>query len=109
MNSVYLLGAGIAVLIFVILVLYRVRRIRRRRTLQQALGRYRQSGEALVRYVMLNRQCSEDAAYRRLATFVKKHVPLDDYSSIDRTFDRQRLIDITHSILVHEPDEIDKI
>ena len=113
MNSVYLLAAGIAVLILILIMIFlsRARRLHRRKALEQLLERYRQSREALVRYVMLNRQCSEEAAYRRLATFVKKHVPLDDHSSIDRmlAYDRQRLLDRTHNILMRDPDEIDKI
>lgn len=111
MNNVYLLGASIAVLMLVAIVVSKVRSIQRRKALEQILERYHQSGEALVRYIMLNRQCSEDAAYRRLATFVKKHVPLDDRSSIDRMLasDRQSLLDSTRSILIHDPDEIDKI
>jgi len=110
-NNVYLLGASIAVLMLVAIVVSKVRSIQRRKALEQILERYHQSGEALVRYIMLNRQCSEDAAYRRLATFVKKHVPLDDRSSIDRMLasDRQSLLDSTRSILIHDPDEIDKI
>ena len=60
---------------------------------------------------MLNRQCSEEVAYQRLAAFAKKHVPLDDYSYIDRmlAYDRLTLLEKVHNILVHDPDEIDKI
>jgi hypothetical protein len=81
------------------------------KALEHILEMYHQSGQALVRYVMLNRQCSEEVAYQRIATFVKKHVPLDDHSSIERmlAYDNQSLLDWAHSILVYDPDEIDKI
>jgi hypothetical protein len=39
-------------------------------------------GQALVRYVQLNRQCSEEAAYQRVATFVKRNVPLMTRASL---------------------------
>ena len=111
----YLLGGSIAVLLVVVIVIAivvaRLRSAQRRKALDQILERYRQSGQALVRYVMLNRQCTEEVAYQRIARFVKKHVPLDQHSSIDRmlAFDKQSLLDRTLSILVHDPDEIDKI
>ncbi len=69
------------------------------------------SGLALVRYVQLNRQCSEAVAYQRLATFVKKYVPSDGPGSIERmaAHDRQSLLEIAQGLVVHDPDEIDKI
>ncbi len=108
---VYLLGTIIFVFIVVSIILTLKKNIRRRKDLEQILERYRQSREALVRYVMLNRRCSEDAAYERLALFVKKHIPLDDHCSIDNMLanDRQKLIDNVHNILAHDPSEIDKI
>jgi hypothetical protein len=109
--NLYLLGGSIAALILVVIVVLKVRSVQRRKALKQLLERYHQSREALVRYIMLNRQCSEEVAYQRLATFVKKHVPLDDHNDIDRMLahDRQSLLDRARSILVHNPDEIDKI
>jgi SnoaL-like polyketide cyclase len=109
--TVYLLGGSIAALILVVIVVLKVWSVQRRKALKQILERYHESEQALVRYVMLNRQCSEEVAYQRLATFVKKHVPLDDHNHIDRTLahDRQSLLDSASSILVHDPDEIDKI
>src|SRR5438093_996775 len=84
--NVYRLGVSIAVLLLVVIgVVIGVRGVRsmqRRRALEQILERY-YSGLALVRYIMLNRQCSEEVAYQRIATFVKKHVPLEEQSSID--------------------------
>ena len=85
---------------------------RRRKAYRQMLERDYQSRQALVRYIMLHRQCSEEAAYRRIATFVKKHFPSsEELSAIDSmlTNNRQSLLDSAQSILVHEPDEIDKI
>lgn len=107
----YLLGGSIAALILVVLVVLKVRSVQRRKALEQILERYQQSGQALVRYVMLNRRCSEEVAYQRIATFVKKQVPLDDHDYIDGMLahDRQSLLDSARSILVHDPDEIDKI
>ncbi len=69
------------------------------------------SGLALVRYIQLNRHCSEEASYQRLATFVKKYITLDDSSSLERivAHDRQSLLAITQDILVHDPHAIDKI
>lgn len=111
MNIIYFLGTVIFVLLITGIILTLGRNIRRRKALQELLERYRQSGEALVRYVMLNRQCSEEAAYQRLALFVKNHVPVTEYSSIDAMLatDRQRLIDSVHNILARDPNEIDKI
>ena len=115
MLTAYLLVGGVAlfglVVIVVALLVAKVRYTQQRKALAQLLERYHQSGQALVRYVMLNRQCSEEGAYQHLARFVKKHVPLDEQSSIERmlALERPSLIDRTQSILVHDPDEIDKI
>lgn len=112
--NVYLLGASSAVLIVAVIVIaivvFKLRRTRRRNVLKQIRERY-QSGQALIRYIMLNRQCSEEAAYQRVAAFNKKHVPLNEHSTIDRMLahDRQTLLDSARSKLVHDPDEIDKI
>jgi hypothetical protein len=69
------------------------------------------SGLALVRYVQLNRQCSEVVAYQRLATFVKNRVPSDCPGLIKRmvAYDRQSLLEIAQGLVVHDPDGIDKI
>ncbi len=109
--NVYLLGGSIVAFILVMIVGLKVRSVQRRKALKQILERYQQSGQALVRYVMVNHRCSEEVAYQRLATFVKKHVPLDDHNYIDRMLahDRQSLLDSARNILVHDPDEIDKI
>jgi hypothetical protein len=112
--NVYRLGVSIAILLLVVIGIVigvrRVRRMQRRRTLERLLERY-YSGLALVRYVMLNRQCSEEVAYQRLASFVKKHVPLEDQSSIESMLahDRQSLLEYARNILVHDPDKIDEI
>jgi len=75
-STVYLFGGSIAVLILVLIVgaivVPKVRNAQRREALEQILERYQQ---ALVRYVMLNRQCPEEVAYKHLVTFVKKRVP----------------------------------
>lgn len=87
------------------------RNMRRRKALEQLLERYQQSREALLRYVMLNRQCSEESAYKRLAVFMKSHAPIDEYSTIDMMLasNRHRLIDMVQDILASDPNEIDKI
>ncbi len=114
MSLIYLLVAGIIALVLVVLVMAlvvpRIRSRRRRRLLEPVLAQYR-AGQALVRYVMLNRQCSEEVAYRRIATFVKKHVPLDDHSYIESMLahDRQLLIEKAQEILVQDSNAIDKI
>ncbi|GAC1408175.1 MAG: hypothetical protein NVSMB49_28350 [Ktedonobacteraceae bacterium] len=114
MVNVYRPTVSITVLLLVVIGITigfrRVRSMQRRRTLEQILERY-YSGLALVRYIMLNRHCSEEVAYQRLATFVKKHVPLEDQSSIDSMLahDRQSLLEHTRNILVHDPDEIEEI
>ena len=115
MVSIYVLGVCVAVLLLGVIVVAlaapKVRYLRRRKALQQQLERYQQSGRALVRYVMLNRGCTEEVAYQRLATFVKEHVPLDDQSSIERILaqDRLSLLETVQNILIHDPDAIDKI
>ena len=113
--NIFLFGGSIAVLlvvvIVIIMVVLRLRSAQRRKALEQILEMYQQSEQALVRYVMLNHQCSEEVAYQRIATFVKKHVPLDEHSSIDSMLasDRQNLIDRALSLLVDNPEEIDRI
>ena len=114
MINVYLLVV-IAVLILAVIiaaiVVPKVRSVQRRKALEQILERYRQSRQALVRYVMLNRQCSEDVSYERIARFVKNHIPFDDHGFIDRmlVYDRQSLLDSARSILARDPNGIDKI
>jgi glucan phosphoethanolaminetransferase (alkaline phosphatase superfamily) len=113
--TVYLLGGSIAVLvaavIVIALIVTRIKSAQRRKALEQLIEMYRQSGLALVRYVMLNRQCSEEVAYQRIAAFVKSYVPFDEHSSIDRMLahDRQSLVERALSILVYDQDAIDKI
>ena len=111
MISAYLLGESIAALLFIVIIVLKVRYAQRRKALEQILERAYQSGQALVRYVMLNRQCSEEVAYQRLAAFVKKHVPFNDQSYVDRMLaqDRQSLLDSARNLLVQDPNEIDKI
>ena len=115
MLTAYLLVGGVAlfglVVIVVALLVAKVRYTQQRKALAQLLERYHQSGQALVRYVMINRQCSEEVAYQHLARFVKKHVPLDEQSSIERmlALDRPSLIDRAQRIFVHDPNELDKI
>ncbi len=84
--------------------------IQGRKALEQRRARYT-SGLALIRYIQLNRRCSEEDAYQRLATFVKKHVPSDCPGSIERmaAHNRQSLLEIAQGLVVHDPDEIDKI
>lgn len=114
-SNAYLLGGSIAGLALVVtivaIVAPKVRNKQRRKVLQGILEIYHRSGIALVRYVMLNRRCSEEAAYLRLSAFVKKHVALDDFSHIDwmLAHDRQSLTDKAQQILAFHPDEIDKI
>ncbi len=71
----------IAVLVLIVmlvaLVIRRAKRVQRRKALEQRRERD-SAGLALVRYIQLNRQCSEKAAYERLAAFVKKQVLFDD-------------------------------
>jgi hypothetical protein len=109
--TVYLLGGGLAVLLLVVsMVVRRVRNAQRRKALAHLLERY-QSGQALVRYVQLNRHCSEEEAYQRLACYVKHHLPFEDHGSIDKMVaqDRPGLLERVRSLLVHDPDQIDTI
>ncbi len=111
----YLVGAGIVILlagtIICALVIRNVRSQQRRKAIESLGEKLRQSELALVRYVMLNRQCSEEVAYQRLATFVKLHTPFDDHDFVSRlvTHNRQRLLEKAQEILARAPDEIDKI
>jgi hypothetical protein len=112
--TTYLRRRSAAVLVLVIMVatlaIAWVRRIRSRQALERLRERYR-SRQALVRYVQLHNQCSEEVAYQRLATFVKRHVPLDEQPSIEHmvVYDRQGLLELAQRILVHNPVEIDEI
>lgn len=113
--TIYLLGWGIAALVVtgsvITLVMVRLKSVQRRKALEQIIERYRLSELALVRYVMLKHQCPEEAAFQRIASFVKSHVPCEEHSSIDHLLahDRQGLLDWALSILASGPDEIDKI
>lgn len=111
--TVPLLSGGIVILTGIVaaLVVSRLRYIERRKALEQIIETHKQSGPSLVRYVMLNHQCSEERAYQRIKTFVKKHVPLYEHVSIDSMFaqDRQYVVDMALGILFHTPDEIDNI
>ena len=97
-------GATVLAVIAVPLVISWLKRRQSRRT------RYR-SGQALVRYVQLHNQCSEEAAYQRLAAYVKRHVPLHEYPFIEYmlTYDRKRLLEFARRVLMRNPDEIDEI
>lgn len=111
--AVPLLSGGIMIFAGIVtaLVVSKLKYVERRKALEQIIETYKQSGPSLIRYVMLNRQCSEERAYQRLKTFVKNHVPFYEHGSIDRMFaqDRQYVVDMALGILCHCPDEIDNI
>ena len=111
MESVNLFIAVLVLMVIVVaVVVLRAKRGHRRKALEHRRERDA-AGLALVRYIQLNRQCSEEAAYQRLATFVKKHVLFDDSSSIERmvAHDRQSLLAIAQGLIVQDPNAIDKI
>jgi hypothetical protein len=93
------------------IVLLKIRSAQRKKALEHLRASQQQSRRALLLFVMLNHQCSEEAAYQRIATFVKKYVPLEEQSSIERMLaqDRPGLLDRTRDILAQNPHEIDKI
>lgn len=107
-------GRSVTVLAIVVitaaLIISCVRRVQRRQALKRLHERH-QSRQALVRYVQLRNQCSEEVAYQRLASFVKRRVPLDEQPSIDYmvAHARESLLELAQSILEHNPDEIDEI
>ena len=107
----YLLVASISSIALIVIGLVKRRQRASRQAFRQLLEGHQQSGLALVRYVMLNRQCSEEKAYRLIATFVKAHVPAADRNSIDwlLAYDREGLLEKAGTILVNHPNEIDKI
>ena len=100
----------VLVIIASIFVFAWVKRMLSRYARERVQERY-QSRQALVRYVQLRYQCSEEAAYHRLAVFVKRHVPGDEQASVEymAAYDRQRLLELAQRILMHNPDEIDEI
>jgi hypothetical protein len=102
--------AFVFVLIAAIFVIARVKRMLSRHARERVQEKYR-SRQALVRYVQLRYQCSEEVAYQRVATFVKRHVPGDEWDSVEymAAYDRQRLLELAQRILMHNPDEIDEI
>jgi Tfp pilus assembly protein PilV len=112
--TAHLLGESLAVLVLLVigvtLAARRVKRVQQRKALEQRRERDTR-GRALIRYIQLNRQCSEAVAYQRLASFVKQHLSLDEASSIERmaTHDRQSLLQLARCLLVHDPNVIDKI
>ena len=115
MNSALLPAESIIALLIITaiiaIVLLTRRSLQRKKALEQIRERQQQSGRALLLYVMLNHQCSEEAAYQRIATFVKKHAPIADHSSIDRMLaqDRLSLVEQARESLTQGPQEIDKI
>jgi len=98
------------VLIATIFVIVRVKRMLSRHARERVEVRYR-SRQALLRYVQLRYQCSEEVAYQRVAGFVKRHVPNDEQASVEymSAYDRQRLLELAQRIIMHNPDEIDEI
>ena len=108
--DLFIIAILVLLVIVAALVVRRAKSIQRRKALEQRRERY-VSGLALVRYIQMNRQCSEEAAYQRLAFFVKKEVRLDDSSLLERmvVHDRQSLLEIAQGLLAHDPDEIDKL
>ena len=108
------LNVFIAVLVIIVMVVavvvLLIKSIQRKKALEQRQERDA-SGRALVCYIQLNRQCSEEVAYQRLATFVKQHVRFDDSSALERmvAYDRQSLLVLAQGLLVHDPHAIDKI
>ena len=92
-------------------VVLKASRIQRRNAPGQIAEDYERPRRALVLYVMLNRRCSEEAAHQRIATLVKKRVPLDDHGLIDWMLaqDRQGLVNRARDLLMRDPDEIDDI
>jgi Tfp pilus assembly protein PilV len=112
--TAYLLGNSLAVLVLfmigVALAVCRVKSVQQRKALEQRRKRG-VAGRALIRYVQLNRQCSEAIAYQRLGSFVKQHLSSDDASSIVwmAAHNRQRLLQLVQGLLVLDPNAIDKI
>ena len=100
----------VLVIIASIFVIAWVKRMLSRHARERVQERY-QSRQALVRYVQLRYQCSEEVAYQRVAAFVKRHVPGDEQASVAymAAYDRQRLLELAQRILRHNPDEIDEI
>ena len=107
--SVFITVLVLMVMVVAVVVLL-IKSIQRRKALEHRRERDA-SGLALVRYIQLNRQCSEEAAYQRVATFVKQHVQFDDSSALERmvAYDRQSLLVLAQSLLVHDPHAIDMI
>ncbi len=106
---------GVTALVFVLIgttfvVIARVKRMLSRHARERVEVRYR-SRQALLRYVQLRYQCSEEVAYQRVAAFVKRHVPNDEQASVEymAAYDRQRLLELAQRIIMHNPDEIDEI
>lgn len=110
MLTIYLIVGSIVFVVIAVIVAVQARSVRRRRALE-LLRKRDLSGQALVRFIQMNRQCSEETAYQRLATFVKKHVPRDDHGYIESMLAHERpsLLEYVQSVLVHHPDELDKI
>lgn len=102
--------ALVFVLIVTTFVIARVKRMLSRHARERVEERYR-SRQALVRYVQLRYQCSEEVAYQHVSAFVKRHVPYDEQASIEymAVYDRQRLLELAQRIVMHNPDEIDEI
>jgi len=111
--TTYLQRRDIIVLVLVIiaatLVIYWLRM--RGRLAREPIQEKYPSKQALLRYVQLHYQCSEEVAYQRLAAFIKRHVPLDEQASIEYlvSYDRQRLLELAQFFLMKNPDEIDDI
>jgi hypothetical protein len=93
-----------------LLLIYRTRRIQRELALEQAHEK-EQAGLALVRYVQMQRNASEEVGYKRIADFVKSHTALGEHPFIDYLLanNRSGLLALAQSILASHPDEIDEI
>ena len=111
--TVYLLTGSSLILTLIVIVISlisKAKSVQQGKALEQPRERWA-FGLALVRYVQLNRQCCETLAYQRLATFVKHHRASAEAGSIERmaTHDRQGLLQLAQSLLVHDSNAIDKI
>lgn len=110
----YLFVGGIALVVIIVVIVTLIMsqiRSEQRRQAYELLQRKDESGLALVRYVQLNRQCSEEAAYERLATFVKSHASLDNHPDVESMLahDRAGLLTYVQSLLRHDSNILDKI
>jgi|GEM_PF-1810198 hypothetical protein len=106
-RTIIVLVLGVVVGAFVF---FWVGMVRGKLSLERLREKY-QSRQALICYVQLKYQCTEEAAYRYITNFLKKQVPLEEFPYVEymAVHARQSLLARAQEIFQEDPDKIDEV